>query len=359
MPWTGPYEFTRDNGQFTGTLVWTDDLNASVKITAAHHDNHDQDIADGFALCLRNDGGNSPTANISWDSKKITSLAYGSGNNDAAAYGQTSVSAALNPSTNVLTITKADGSTYTVDLSALAVGGSTTDFARYSNGVNPFSGSATFAGAAGVGIKNVLTILDPLTISGATYTWSIAPPTSTRMDISNTAGAVLSFSGNSGAATLSVNGSAVWTAATLPASTFSDVLTASGSYTITGGWIWTAAQIFGNNLSCRAQFFLTDALNNGYRIKNVASAAPLTEGMEISGLGSSVGVSLGIGLDGNTDPQAYIASNRLWSAGNFKIIATAAPTGGDNDDLALVLGGANQGLWHNASGTWTKIIAGP
>ena len=40
--------YTRTNGVYTGSVVWTNDLQASIKIVAARHDVHDQDLADGI-----------------------------------------------------------------------------------------------------------------------------------------------------------------------------------------------------------------------------------------------------------------------------------------------------------------------
>lgn len=48
--------FTRSNGVYTGTAVWTSDASAAVKITAARHDAHDQDLAAGINACLHKGG---------------------------------------------------------------------------------------------------------------------------------------------------------------------------------------------------------------------------------------------------------------------------------------------------------------
>lgn len=87
MPWSGGV-FTRTNGVFSGATVWASDKAAGTKITAAHHDTHDQDEADGINACLNKNGQNSPTANISWGGFKITNLAAGASNGDAVRYEQ-------------------------------------------------------------------------------------------------------------------------------------------------------------------------------------------------------------------------------------------------------------------------------
>lgn len=57
MPWnTGV--FTATNGVFTGTGIWAKDAAAGTKITAAHHDTHDDDLAAGINACVAKDGSN-------------------------------------------------------------------------------------------------------------------------------------------------------------------------------------------------------------------------------------------------------------------------------------------------------------
>ena len=55
MAWSAGV-FTRTNGTYTGTGVWTSDAAASVKITATRHDTHDQDLAAGINACLHKGG---------------------------------------------------------------------------------------------------------------------------------------------------------------------------------------------------------------------------------------------------------------------------------------------------------------
>ena len=55
MAWTGG-TFTRTNGVYTGSSVWSNDLQASIKIVASRHDTHDKDLADGINDCLHKGG---------------------------------------------------------------------------------------------------------------------------------------------------------------------------------------------------------------------------------------------------------------------------------------------------------------
>lgn len=123
MPWNGTGTFSRGNGVHSGSTTWAQDAAAGTKIGSALHDTHDQDLATGINNCLAKDGQNSPTANIPMNSHKFTGLAVGSATGDSARYGQTITAAAINSSTNVLTLTRADGD-ITVDLTSIVIGGS-------------------------------------------------------------------------------------------------------------------------------------------------------------------------------------------------------------------------------------------
>lgn len=64
MGWDGAGNFTRTNGSQTGSTTWADARDAAVKITAAQHDTHDQDLADGIEACLTKNGESKPTADF-------------------------------------------------------------------------------------------------------------------------------------------------------------------------------------------------------------------------------------------------------------------------------------------------------
>lgn len=87
MPWSGG-SFTRTDGTRTGTTVWVQAKNASVKILAADHDTHDQDLADGINASLHKGGQNAATANISMGGFKLTNLANATSTGEAITYGQ-------------------------------------------------------------------------------------------------------------------------------------------------------------------------------------------------------------------------------------------------------------------------------
>jgi hypothetical protein len=57
MAWSGG-TFTRTNGVNTGATAWATDAAAGVKILAARHDTHDQDLAVGINQCANKDGSN-------------------------------------------------------------------------------------------------------------------------------------------------------------------------------------------------------------------------------------------------------------------------------------------------------------
>lgn len=343
MPWTGPYVFTRDNSAFTGDQVWTDDRDAGTKITAAHHDFHDQDIADGFALCLRNDGVGGPTADMPWNSHKITGLAAGSANTDGANTSQTVTAASLDPVTNILTLTRAAGNV-TVDLSALAVGGSTADFARLS-ATQTFAGINTFSqapqSAAGFSIPRT---------TGNVSLWRIAADNASKFSVifSGTYnGSALEFipSGNN-AGTLYMCGQQVALLSDITAG-----VSASANETITGAWTFT-------NPNMKLVGFQWSAAVGGGNW----TAGP-TDGSQLV-FTDPAGLSpLIYQLDAAPKAGAYLQigpnAKRAWDQGSLQSGLTAQPTGGEDGNLAVVQSGADRGLWTRIAGVWTKLIAFP
>ena len=87
MAWSGG-TFTRTDGTYSGASVWASNLGAAIKIVAARHDIHDQDLATGINACLNKNGQNSPTANINWGNFKITNLGTANANGQAVEYSQ-------------------------------------------------------------------------------------------------------------------------------------------------------------------------------------------------------------------------------------------------------------------------------
>lgn len=80
--------FSRTNGTNTGSTLWNSDRVGGLKITAAAHDTHDQDIADGLSKCILKDGTQTVTADIPFNSKKLTGLGAATADTDACQFGQ-------------------------------------------------------------------------------------------------------------------------------------------------------------------------------------------------------------------------------------------------------------------------------
>ncbi len=88
LPFDGSGTFSRNNGTHTGTQVWQDDAAADLDIEATLHDTHDQDIANALSNCITRDGQSTISANIPFNSKRITGLAAGTARTDAATVEQ-------------------------------------------------------------------------------------------------------------------------------------------------------------------------------------------------------------------------------------------------------------------------------
>jgi len=76
----------------TGTFVrlynWVTDKNNSIPITASRMDAETDGIATGLSNCITKDGQTTISANIPFNSKKITGLAVGSARTDSINVGQ-------------------------------------------------------------------------------------------------------------------------------------------------------------------------------------------------------------------------------------------------------------------------------
>jgi len=344
MPWTGAI-YIRDNGQFTGSLVWTDDLNANIKILASRHDTHDQDIADGITACLNKNGANSPTANISWGNFKITNLSAGSAATDSARTGQTTTALSIDPSSKILTATRADGD-LTVDLTPIVVAGDTSDFARLSL-PQTFTAANIFTGGGGevIGLPGRFNV----TSLGAASSWTYFHNDAVMIIQPSVAPGSASFSyqvdGSVPAGARMFMGSAeVWNSANLDPSGF---ISASANVQVTGNWAFTA-----NSLQLPANLTLSSGVGNSWAV-NIApqfltftpSAGGAALVYQVDAATYTAGAALLIG--GGTE---------VWNKANFRVINSAAPTGGKPNDCAIVQTGANKGLWSNIAGTWTKIV---
>lgn len=88
MAWDGSGNFSRTNGDKTGSTTWQLDQAANIKIKADRHDTHDQDLANGINNCLTKDGQNTPTADMPMGGRKHTNVSDGSARNHYATLGQ-------------------------------------------------------------------------------------------------------------------------------------------------------------------------------------------------------------------------------------------------------------------------------
>lgn len=340
--------FIRDNSAFTGPLVWTDDRDAGTKITSAHHDFHDQDIADGLSMTFLRDGSVDATGDFAMGSHKITGLGAAASNTDAAQFGQTPDAMALDAGTNVLTLTLQDGTTIDVDLSALAVGGSTTDFARLS-ATQTFAGINTFSQAplmsAGISMPRTTGNMSLWRVTVDNFKYSVI--------FSGTFnGSALEIipSGNN-AATGYICGDTIWTTGNLPASQFASYVTADSNSTITGAWTFT-------NPSLKLVGFQWSAATGGGNWTcGPADGSTLV-------FTDPVGLSpLIYQLDSGPTAGAYLQigpnAKRAWDQGSLQSGLTSLPTGGEDTNLAVVQSGADRGLYTRIAGTWTLLIAFP
>lgn len=71
MAWNGSGTFSRTNGTNTGSTLWASDRDDGTKITAARHDTHDQDLADGINNALAKDGQNAMTGALDMNGNEL------------------------------------------------------------------------------------------------------------------------------------------------------------------------------------------------------------------------------------------------------------------------------------------------
>ena len=88
MPWKTDGTFERQNPDFTGATVWSQDQQASIRIIATRHDNHDEDLAKGIADCLNLDGYNTMRAALKMGNYQITGLSNGTSADHAVTKAQ-------------------------------------------------------------------------------------------------------------------------------------------------------------------------------------------------------------------------------------------------------------------------------
>ena len=80
--------YSRTNGVNTGANTWADDRDEPVAILATRHDTHDEDIASALSMCVLKDGTQTITADIPFNSNKITGLSAGTAVTDAVTLAQ-------------------------------------------------------------------------------------------------------------------------------------------------------------------------------------------------------------------------------------------------------------------------------
>jgi hypothetical protein len=335
MSWTGG-TFTRTNGVYSGATVWFDDYSANVKIVYDRHDYHDQDLAQGINACVNKNGQNSPTANIDWGGFKITNLAAGSASTDSARYGQTITAAAIDPSSKVLTLTRADGNV-TVDLTPIVVAGDTSDFARLSLG-QVFAGNNTFTAA--VQMQSTFWIGSSAAGYAVTRFPSITPVSYGLAfgGLGTSTGIEFGFGLDGvGVQQAYIGGVRLLRDGDVPTG-----LSATANETISGNWSFT-----GTTMQLPPNVVLT---GNGY---SWAFTAPSPNALQMT---SSGGAYLSLTPDVTHTSKLSISGNIAWHGGNLQVL-TAAPTGGATGDLAVVTSGADQGVWACVPSLgWIKVV---
>ena len=84
MGWNGSGAVTRTDGTRTGSTVWTQARDASVKINSSDADTHDQDLADAIEECWNiSTGENSPSVDLDMNSKRLTDVGAPTARTDA------------------------------------------------------------------------------------------------------------------------------------------------------------------------------------------------------------------------------------------------------------------------------------
>lgn len=88
MAFNGSGTFNRTNGDNTGSALWQQDETDGDNIESSRHDAHDQDLADGLTNCICRDGQSTVSANIPFNSKRITGLGAATARTDGIQAAQ-------------------------------------------------------------------------------------------------------------------------------------------------------------------------------------------------------------------------------------------------------------------------------
>lgn len=125
-------------------------------------------------------------------------------------------------------------------------------------------------------------------------------------------------------------------------------LTTTGSYTITGTWTFTVNPI---TVSYAINMFDEFSVSGSPTWGIVASTPNLFQISPSTGTTNSLSL-----ISTSSAAHLTVGGNLVWDKASFQVLASAAPTGGNADDCAVVQTGANKGLWSNVAGTWTHIL---
>jgi hypothetical protein len=145
LPWIGsaPAQTTqRTDGTRTGSETWSEAKAAAVKVRAADHDVHDEDLNDMINLCLKKDGGNQPTAAIPFNDQRLTGLGTPTARTDAMRLDK------VQDNSTVFVAAAGTGDAITLDLTPSIT-------AYILGGVYWFKATATNTGATTVNIDGV------------------------------------------------------------------------------------------------------------------------------------------------------------------------------------------------------------
>ena len=104
MPWQLDGTFVRENPDFQGATVWSQDQQASIKVIASRHDYHDEDLAVGIQSCLNLDGLNAMREDLNMGGNGIINLVAGSQSGDLATFDQLIDSGTFDNGTRDLTL---------------------------------------------------------------------------------------------------------------------------------------------------------------------------------------------------------------------------------------------------------------
>lgn len=128
MPWNGTGTYSRDNGVYTGPLIWNSEAtDGNPEIQSTNHDTHDQDIAAGITACLAKNGENAMTGDLDMGSNTVINVAAATVDAQLMLFGQMIQSMALSVA-KVLTLGMPDNTgqaDLTLDLTGVMDGAMT------------------------------------------------------------------------------------------------------------------------------------------------------------------------------------------------------------------------------------------